>query len=145
MMMFCKGIISRLVIVFGVALLLNACSPPMPAIDLEPQLNKLFSSLQANDIDTALTFYSDEFFEGIPEDQWRQRLQEFNAYMGPMTSFRIRNQQADTRFSGKFFVFELESVHEGGKKAGHIITYILPVNGDGVKLVAHKITAKGFH
>lgn len=127
------------------AVLLNACSPPSADVDLEPKLNQLFSSLQANDIDTALSFYSDEFYQGIPRPEWRKRLQEFNSYMGEMTGFRIRNRQADTRFSGKFFVFELESAHAGGKKARHIITYILPVNGDPVKLVAHKISAKGFH
>lgn len=144
-MKFYAGIRIRHLIVIALACGLIACSPGAPDINLEPQVNRLFSSLQKGDIDTALTFYSDEFYKGIPKEHWRQRLEKFNEHMGPMTSFRIRNRQADTRFSGKFFVFELETVHEGDKKASHIVTFILPVNDDSVNLVAHKITAKGFH
>jgi hypothetical protein len=144
-MKFYAGIRFRHLIIVALAYGLGACAPSAPDINLEPQVNQLFSSLQKGDIDTALTFYSDDFYKGIPREQWRKRLEEFKAHMGPMISFRIRNRQADTRFSGKFFVFELESVHEGDKKASHILTFILPVNDDAVNLVAHKITAKGFH
>ncbi|WP_455208235.1 hypothetical protein [Kaarinaea lacus] len=120
-----------------------SCNAPMPNLDLEPEVNKLFSSLQAKDVTTALTFYSEDFYKGIPKQAWELRLQQFLDVMGPMESFRIRNRQADTRFSGKFFVFQLETRHEAGKKARHIVTYILPVDGSEVKLVGHKITAKG--
>lgn len=142
---FPKLITTRLIAVFAAVVFLNACNPAAPNIDLTPKVNALFTALQKGDIDKALTFYSDKFYKGIPKDEWRQRLQAFLDQMGPITSFRIRNHQADTRFSGIFFVFELETVHEGGKKAEHILTYILPVNEDKVDLVAHKITAKGFH
>lgn len=116
----------------------------MPNLDLKPEVNKLFSSLQAKDFDTALTFYSEDFYKGIPREAWKLRLQKFIEVMGPIESFKIRKSQADTRFSGKFFIFQLETLHEGGKKARHIVTYILPVDGGDVKLVGHKITAKGF-
>ncbi|MGD8566594.1 MAG: hypothetical protein PVJ39_00715 [Gammaproteobacteria bacterium] len=145
MMSFLKAFTTRLILMSAAVLLLNACNPTATKIDLEPKVNQLFSALQKGDIDTALTFYSDKFYKGIPKAEWRKRLQAFIDHMGPITSFRIRNRQADTRFSGKFFVFELETVHEGGKKAEHILTYILPVNEDKADLVAHKITAKGFH
>ena len=126
-------------------LLLFGCDRPMPDLDLTPQVNKLFSALQSNDIDTALTMYSDEFYKGIPKQYWRAQLQKFHDHMGAMESFRIRNKQADTRFSGKFFVFQLDTVHQGQKKARHILTYVLPVDGSDVRLVGHKITAKGFN
>ncbi|WP_455222298.1 hypothetical protein [Kaarinaea lacus] len=126
------------------ALVLSGCDAPMPNLDLKPEVNKLFSSLQAKDFDTALTYYSEDFYKGIPREVWRLRLQKFIEVMGPIESFKIRKSQADTRFSGKFFIFQLESRHEGGKKARHIVTYILPVDGSDVKLVGHKITAKGF-
>ncbi|MCI0507832.1 MAG: hypothetical protein L0Z73_17220 [Gammaproteobacteria bacterium] len=120
------------------------CNAPMPDLDLEPEVNKLFSSLQAKDVDAALTFYSQDFYKGIPREAWALRLRQFLDFMGPIEAFKIRSRQADTRYSGKFFIYQLETRHEGDKKARHIVTFILPVDGSDVKLIGHKITAKGF-
>ncbi|WP_455200700.1 hypothetical protein [Kaarinaea lacus] len=132
-------------ILFFVSLLaLASCNKPMPNLDLTPEVNKLFSALQAKDFDTMLPMYSDRFYKSIPREHWRSRLQQFMNYMGPMESYRITHTQADTKFSGKFFVFLLDTRHEGKKKAKHVVTFILPVDDDEVKLIGHKITAKGF-
>ena len=125
-------------------LLLSSCNQPMPDLDLTPQVDKLFTALQTDDIDTALSLYSDEFYKGFPKEFWRTKLQKFNEHMGKMESYRIRNKQADTRYSGKFFVYQVDTIHQGDKKARHIITFVLPIDDSGIKLVGHKITAKGF-
>ena len=78
------------------ALVIGACDAPMPNLDLKPEVNKLFSSLQAKDVDTALTFYSEDFYKGIPREAWKLRLQQFLEVMGPIESVKIRNSQADT-------------------------------------------------
>ncbi|NOZ54568.1 MAG: hypothetical protein GXP08_15785 [Gammaproteobacteria bacterium] len=120
------------------------CSGPMPTFDLEPTANKIFNALQAQDVDTALSYYSDDFYEVIPKSQWRHRLTLFEEKVGPIEGFRLRKKQADTRFSGKFYIYQYETTHKGNKKARHILTFIHPFDGDEVKLVAHKITAKNF-
>jgi hypothetical protein len=117
----------------------------MPDLDLTPEVNELFVALGQNDIEKAMSFYPDEFFKAYPREYWQARLQEFNKHMGTMESYRIRTKQADTRFSGKFFVFQLETIHKDKRKARHIVTFVLPVDGGDVKLVGHKITAKGFN
>jgi len=124
-------------------LFLTACNMPMPDLDLEPEVNKLFSALQAEDYDTMLPMYSDKFYKSIEREHWRLSLKQFSEHMGPMESYRIRYKQADTKFSGKFFVFQMETRHEGQKKARHVLTFVLPFDGGDVGLVAHKITAKG--
>ena len=124
---------------------LAACSAPMPDLDLKPQIDGLFVALGQDDLDKAMTYYPDDFFKAFPKEYWRDRLEKFNKHMGTMESYRIRSKQSDTRFSGKFFVYQLESLHKDKKKASHIITFILPVDGGDVKMVGHKITAKGFH
>lgn len=133
------------ILLLSAFLTVAGCSAPMPDLDLTPTVNELFTALGQGEIDKAMEFYPDEFFKAFPREYWRDRLIKFNEHMGTMESFRIRSKQADTRFSGKFFVFQLETIHEGGKKASHIITFILPVDGGDVKMVGHKITAKGFH
>ena len=130
---------------FVVVFMLSACSAPMPDLDLTPEIDKLFVALGQNDIDKVMEFYPDEFFKAFPKEYWRERLQKFNQHMGTMESYRIRTKQADTRFSGKFFVFQLETIHKDKKKASHIVTFVLPVDGGAVKLVGHKISAKGFY
>ena len=134
----------RFSIFFMFLLALAACNKPMPNLDLKPEVDKLFSALQAKDFDTMLPMYSDRFYKSIPREQWRMHLQRFTDHMGPMESYRITHTQADTKFSGKFFVFLLDTRHEGKKKAKHVVTFILPVDDDEVKLIGHKITAKGF-
>ena len=132
-------------LVLTVMLLTGACSAPMPDLDMTPEIDKLFVALGQNEMDKVMEFYPDEFYKAFPKEYWRERLQKFNKHMGTMESYRIRTKQADTRFSGKFFVFQLETIHKDKKKARHIVTFVLPVDGGDIKLVGHKITAKGFH
>ena len=141
-----QNICARAKILFAVGLLvLGGCSAPMPDLDLKPQLDGLFMALGQGDIDKAMTYYPDEFFKVFPKEYWRDRLEKFNQTLGTIENYRIRNKQSDTRFSGKFFVYQLETIQPNKKKASHIITFVLPVDGGDVKLVGHKITAKGFH
>ena len=127
-----------------VMLLPAGCNKPMPDMNLEPEINKLFTAIQAADFETALGMYSDEFYKGIPKEYWRAQLVKFNELMGPMERINIRSKQVDTRFSGKFFIFQLDTIHKDQKKARHIVTFVLPVDGGDIKLVGHKISAKGF-
>jgi len=143
-MMYLNEKINRQRLLLVLVLLLAGCNMPMPNLDLEPEVNKLFTALQAKDFDTMLPMYSDNFYKSIHKEQWRSRLQQFMDHMGPMESYRISHTQADTKFSGKFFVFMLDTRHEGKKKAKHVVTFILPVDGGDVILIGHKITAKGF-
>ena len=128
----------------SLAIFIGACSAPMPDMDLTPEVNGLFVAIGEGDIDKAMSYYSDDFYKSFPKEYWRERLEKFNQHMGTMESYRIRSKQSDTRFSGKFFVFQLETIHKDNKKAKHIVTFILPVDGGPVKMVGHKITAKGF-
>lgn len=130
----------RVMAILVMGVLVAACAPAKEE-NLLPVCEKLFTALQADDLDTALTFYSDEFYKGIPREQWRARLQQLTAELGPIKRFKLRNQQADTRYSGKFYILEFETEHQAGK-ARHILTFIQPVNKEGTFLVAHKITSK---
>jgi len=127
-----------------IGIFVAACSRPMPNIDLEPTVNSLFKALQEQDVNTALLYYSEAFYKGIPKEHWQHQLELFAEKVGPVESFRLRSKQADTRFSGKFYIYQYETVHKGGEKARHIITFIHPVDGNELNLIAHKITAKNF-
>jgi hypothetical protein len=94
-----------------------------------------------------MAMYSDDFFERFPKESWRQKLQRLTTELGPIKAYSFRNKQADSRFSGKFYIYQYDTIHESGgkeKRAKHTITFIQPVNSAEIKLVGHMIKAPGF-
>ena len=131
-----------------VGLVSTACGPVQNDQQAEQIVEKLFVNLQNNDLDTALGLYHEDFFKIMPKEHWRDRLGKLNQHLGEFKSYRVRHRQADTRFSGRFYIYQVETRHGDAnpqKKANHIITLVRPVDKDHlVKLVGHKIKAKGF-
>ncbi len=105
---------------------------------LDTLTKQYFAELQAQNYDKVLSFYSDDFFNLHPKPVWRARLIDLFEKLGPIDQISLANKQADTRFSGKFFIYQYYTMH-GKKRVKHILTWILPVNDDKVKLVGHMI------
>jgi hypothetical protein len=105
------------------------------------EATELMNALKAQDIDAALALYSEEFYKLTPREQWREKLQTLQQEYGPMDRYLLRQKQADTRFSGKFYIFEYETVHEKGRLE-HLISFVWPVDGKDLILVAHRITPR---
>ena len=72
--------------------------------------------------------------------EWVDNMKRLMADRGPLQSYILRRSQADTRFSGKFYILEYETVHTGNKRLHHLITILLPVEGGEMQLVGHKMT-----
>jgi hypothetical protein len=53
----------------------------------------------------------------------------------------LRQSQADTRFSSKFYILKYMVVHEGNKRVNRLITLLLPVEGGDIKIIGHKMTS----
>jgi len=132
----------------GVLLLLVACNggsqPGNYNTSADPAVaakaDALFTALQQGDYDAALAQYDEGFFQGRSRAQWRTRLQTVLAERGPLREWHLRRSQADTRFSGKFFIYEYETVHDGNKRLHHLMTFLWPVDDNQLKLMGHKIT-----
>jgi len=105
---------------------------------LDELSKQYFVDLQANNLDQVLDYYSDEFFNLHPKPVWRERLKKLLEKFGPIDVISLANKQADTRFSGKFFIYQYNTIH-GKKRIKHILTWVLPVDGGKLKLVGHMI------
>lgn len=99
----------------------------------------LMEAVKNQDYDLALKQYSKSFFANKPPQEWRDILKAYIKDNGPILSYTLKKSQADTRFSGKFYILEYMAVHKGRKRANHIITMIAPVDEDGIKIIGHKI------
>lgn len=116
--------------------------PGHPIADsvVEGMVNKLFEAIKAGDYEQAISVYHASFFQGRAPEAWVDELKAHIAERGPLQSYVLRRSEADTRFSGKFYILEYESVHDGNKRLHHLITLVNPVDAKETRLVGHKIT-----
>ncbi len=130
-----------------VMLLSAGCGQYASVSSVDPLAKEYFEALQAGDLDKAMSMYSEDFFASFPREVWLQKLKRLTAELGPIKAYSFRNKQADSRFSGKFYIYQYDTIHESGgkeKRAKHTITFIQPVNSTEIKLVGHMIKAQGF-
>ena len=98
-----------------------------------------FEALKIGDSEKVMGFYADDFFTKMTREQWQQRIQTLLQEKGPVQSYSISGKQADTRYSGKFYIYRYNTKH-GEKRVQHILTFVRPVDDtDTVKLVGHLI------
>jgi hypothetical protein len=134
--------------VFIILLALSTgCGQHASVASVDPLAKEFFEALKSSNLDKAMDMYSEDFFNRFPKETWRQKLQRLNTELGPIKAYSFRNKQADSRFSGKFYIYQYDTIHESGgeeKRAKHTITFIQPVNSADIKLVGHMIKAPGF-
>ena len=114
---------------------------------VDPLAKEYFEALKVGDLDKAMDMYSDDFFNRFPRDAWRQKLQRLSTELGPIKAYSFRNKQADSRYSGKFYIYQYDTIHESvekDKRAKHTITFIQPISSKDIKLVGHMIQARDF-
>jgi hypothetical protein len=114
-------------------------SNPSQNPEVARKATALMEALKAGDLDTALAQYDKGFFKMRSAADWRQRLQAISDERGPLHKYVLRRSQADTRFSGKFYILEYEGFYDGNKRVNHILTLVRPVGKDEVQLVGHKL------
>jgi hypothetical protein len=136
-----------LLLVLGIMLALSACGrdeqraqnvSTNPAV--EAQAKALFEAIKSGDEQRIIKQYDEKFFANRSQREWLDKLKALMAERGPMTAYHLRRSQADTRFSGKFYILEYNSVHSGRKRLHHVVTLLLPVEGGDIQLIGHKIT-----
>lgn len=100
----------------------------------------LMRAIKDQDYDRVIKQYPASFFNREPSEAWIERLKRIIVDRGSMRSFKLVKSQADTRFSGKFYILEFMAVYDGNKRANHLITFLAPVEGGDVKIIGHKIS-----
>lgn len=101
----------------------------------------LMIAMLNQDYPQIIQLYPEQFFSRMPPDGWVEMLKKHDNDRGPMHSYELKKTQADTRFSGKFYILEYMAVHEGNRRANHIITLLAPVDGGDLIIVGHKISS----
>ena len=108
----------------------------------EPLAQKLFTAEQHQDWNTALSCYGHAFFRNKGKEAWLSYLQHVQQVLGPLKSYTLESEAADTRFSGDFYILQYHTVYAHGD-AHEIITIREPSDKDQFHIIGHHITAKG--
>jgi len=125
----------------------SGCTQHASVAAVDPLAKEFFEALKTGDLDKALSMYGEDFFSRYPVESWRQNLQRLYTELGPIKAYSFRNKQADSRYSGKFYIYQYDTIHDSGGKeqrAKHTITFVQPVNSTEIKVVGHRIVAPGF-
>ncbi len=130
------------VLVVGSALLGSACDQGPSLDQVQVVGNKLFDAIASGDRAAALALYDEQFFAIHSRDEWWQYLQKIHQKLGDMKEHHLRKDHYDTRYSGRFYIFEYQTVYEQGN-AWEILTFVNPNDSPDIKLVGHQIKAKG--
>ena len=134
-----RAALAALVIMF-----LSACTNSAPSDSAVEQLGvEFFSALKAKDYERALDYYSPDFFNGRPREEWKAHLQAIQQKLGDLQSFELRRKQTDIRYTGTFYIYEY-SVAYANEKSWETVTFFIHVSGEQpVKVFGHQIKAKG--
>lgn len=133
----------HLLFISCIALTLVSCAGEVPDDASVVQRGKdFYELLKAKNFDGALDLYAPEFFQSRPREDWKRHLQNMQEQLGAVQSFELKRQQADVRYSGKFFIYEYSVVY-AKEKSWETVTFFVPVAGGEVKVFGHQIKAKG--
>ena len=123
---------------------IGACTNTAPDDSTVEALGvEFYSALKAKDFERALDFYSPDFFNGRPREEWKAHLQAIQQKLGEVQSFALKRQQVDVRYTGTFYIYEYSVVY-ANEKSWETVTFFIHVSGEQpVKVFGHQIKAKG--
>lgn len=123
-------------LLFGLLWLLSACMAPKPQEDVSTVVNQFYAALSQGDYPRAMSYYSADFFRNQTPEAWLKTLKS----LGKIEVVEVIQRQADTRFSGKFYIIEFHTRHQG-RPARETLTLVLSNDSDKIKIFGHKIHA----
>lgn len=133
---------TKILLCSALLLFIVACGQGLPTQEVEAKAEALFSSRLNESSQQVLGHYSEAFFAKRSKQSWESYLQSVESKLGRLQKFALRKRQTDTRYSGRFYVFEYQTFYEKGK-AWETLTYINPNGAVTADLIAHQIKAKG--
>jgi len=119
--------------------LLGACSMQQASSEQALEVVKqLQAALSAERYEDAMAFYSEEFFQIRSRESWRQYLQQVREKLGQLQSSELSEQQINTVYSGRQFLFVFINKYINGY-ATETMVLLQPVDSPGIKIVMHKL------
>jgi len=131
--------ISLTAIILGLLLTqLSSCTKEASDETVEVIATQFYDSIQKKEIDKALGFYEDTFFDMHPKKVWTEHLLDVQDKLGQLKVVKLKRKNTSTVFSGRRFVFVFSNQYEKGL-AKETLIFFQHVSKPGIKIQSHKI------
>lgn len=102
-------------------------------------IDRFYAAIDQQDWDAALALYGPSFFAQHPRDAWRQELQSLRQELGPVRQRNMEFAQRDAKYRYDAYIFSFLVQYARGSTR-ELFTIYRAVDGEGLHIVAHKIT-----
>jgi hypothetical protein len=121
---------------FLAVLALGACSPSQDDMKARGMTERYYQLIQQGQFAEAARFYPEK-----DRALAQEILQQNHEKLGALQSFQIGAEEQNTVYSGKFYMFTVDTAYERGQ-AAELLTLKTWVNaGDVLTIVSHKLDA----
>jgi len=98
-----------------IALLLGGClTQANQQEDAAKLAQQMHAAIQAQDWDSAMPLYSDDFFGGHTRDAWRDKLVSLQERFGALRGIKSVFSQKNPRLGGDFYIYGFKLIFERG-------------------------------
>lgn len=120
-------------------LLLIGCAPSGPPGDniAKQKAEAIFTAIEQQDFDRAVSLYPEPFFNVTSRRAWKQRLEGINRQLGALQGYELNDLIVNTVFSGTRYTLEYKTRYTNGE-ADETLIFFHELNQDQVNLVSHK-------
>jgi hypothetical protein len=138
-------VVSCLLLIFVASALPGCvCSITEDKEAAERTMNSVFECIRDRDYESALQYYSIEFFGETPEDQWTDILETINEKLGDLQSWDL-DRWKTTRMTGtKCGTYVDMTYRTQYSKYDAVETVTLKKSGSAFKVLGHNINSEGF-
>ena len=132
-----------LVALIAVAVFVGVSIPVASMNDAETTVDKYFRALSNKDWDTALGLYAPEFYQKMPEEQWRQVLPNLGKKLGDYQSRKLTNWRVWAGTAGSQVMLNYE-VQYTKAAASETFSFIGKREGEPLLIVGHQVNSPAF-
>jgi hypothetical protein len=125
------------VLISACLLALVACGPSQSDQMAQRMAERFYQLIQQGKLDEAAKFYPEN-----DRPMWLEMLQQNQQKLGALKSFQIGAEEQNTVYSGKFYIFTVDTTYEQGQKS-EVLTLKSWVNAnDAITIVSQKLDAE---
>lgn len=128
-----------------IVLVMLGCGIKQDKSVAESLASDLFEAIKVGDIEKALTFYSPEFLQHIPQEEWESILNSLDSKLGSFQSYELvtwhYKKQLHTSGTGTIIVLQYKVTYSK-YPATEVLTLFRPVGGR-FQILGHQISSIG--
>lgn len=129
------------------ALLIVSCTIGQDKGASEAVAAAVYESIKQKNFDTAVSFYSTQFYEKTTKEEWLEALKSINAKLGDLLSYELVSwnvrKVVGTADSGTYTQLEYKVTYSK-YPSQEKLTIFKPTSGGGARVLGHNINSAGF-